>query len=250
MAVGIVVVSHSRALAEAAVGLAREMAGASPPSIAIAAGAGDAEDGTAIIGTDATAVMSAIEEADSGDGVIVLMDLGSAVLSAAMALEFLGEREDVRLSDAPFVEGLVASVVLASAGASLDEVLREAGAALAAKRANLPDAPGQPPTETPSAAEQDASSPGSAEVELPNRDGLHARPAAEIVKAVAAFDAAATIENVSKGRGPVPAGSLMGIMSLGAVQGDTVRFAATGADADGVVAQLVRMAREGFGELG
>lgn len=233
--VGIVVVSHSPALAQAAVDLALQMVGGAPPPIAIAAGAGDG-----VIGTDATRVAAAIEEVASDEGVLVFMDLGSAVLSATMALEFLSAEGEVRLSDAPFVEGLLAAVVLAAAGAGIDEVEREAHAAMDAKR-------GQLGGEVASTAAAGAT---SADVTLPNADGLHSRPAAAVVKALAAYDAKVTVTDVTTGKGPVAANSLIGIMSLGAVQGDVVRFSADGPQAAEAVAMLSAMATEGFGELG
>src|SRR5215210_3765595 len=102
--IGIVVVSHSLALAEAAVALADEMVHGNGPVVAVAAGAGSG------FGTDATEVRRAMEKAASPDGVLVLMDLGSAVLSAELALELGAPPDhDVRLSAAPVVEGLVAA---------------------------------------------------------------------------------------------------------------------------------------------
>ena len=83
--VGLVVVSHSRALGEAAVALAREMA---PGELAIEVAAGLDET---TFGTDAVAIATAIGAADSGRGVVVLMDLGSAVLSAELALDLLDD---------------------------------------------------------------------------------------------------------------------------------------------------------------
>lgn len=136
--IGIVLVSHSRALADAAVGLAAEMVAEDRrPVIAVAAGL----DATTF-GTDAMAVSEAITTADSPDGVLVLLDLGSAVLSAEMALEFLDPSvvEHVRLTSAPLVEGLVAAVVTASTGASLDTVATEARRGLAGKQDHLGDA--------------------------------------------------------------------------------------------------------------
>ncbi len=126
--IGIVVVSHSLALAEAAVALADEMVHGDGPVVAVAAGAGGG------FGTDATEVRRAMEKAASPDGVLVLMDLGSAVLSAELALELGAPADhDVRLSAAPLVEGLVAAVVRAAGGADLDTVAREAEAALVPK---------------------------------------------------------------------------------------------------------------------
>ena len=132
--VGIVVVSHSQRLAEAAVELALQMVRGAPPPIEIAAGVEDH-----LLGTDAARVKEAIDRAASPDGVLVLMDLGSAVLSAELALELRGEPDDCRvvLSDAPLVEGLVAAITLAAAGAPLDEVAADAGQAGQIKTALL-----------------------------------------------------------------------------------------------------------------
>ena len=125
--VGIVVVSHSRRLAESAVELALQMVRGAPPPIEIAAGLDDH-----VLGTDAARVKEAIDRVASPDGVLVVMDLGSAVLSAELALELRGDDAGdcrVVLSDAPLVEGLVAAVTLAAAGAPLDEVAADAGQA-------------------------------------------------------------------------------------------------------------------------
>ena len=131
--VGIVVVSHSPSLAQAAVELALEMVVGRRPPIAIAAGAGEN-----VIGTDAVRIAEAIATVASDHGVLVLMDLGSALLSAELALELLEDTSTpVRLSGAPFVEGLLAAVVLAASGASLDEVERGAATALDAKTVQL-----------------------------------------------------------------------------------------------------------------
>ena len=117
--VGIVVVSHSRDIASGTAALAGQMAG---PEVRIEPAGGTAEGG---LGTDAERVRAAIDAADTGDGVIVLGDLGSAILTARVVLA--GEDEGrVRLVDAPLVEGAVAAAVTASAGLGLDDV---AGAA-------------------------------------------------------------------------------------------------------------------------
>ncbi len=246
--IGIVVVSHSPRLAQATVDLALEMVGGEPPPIGIAAGAG--QD---IIGTDATKVAAAIEHVSSPDGVLVFMDLGSAVLSSTMALDFLeptAGRGEVRLSDAPFVEGLIAAVVLAAAGASLDEVDREASAAMDAKRGQL-ERPAASAAPAPSAASAlpEATAGVTAEVTLVNKDGLHSRPAATIVRAMSQWEATVTLTNVTKAKGPVSTASLVGIMSLGAVAGDMIRIAATGPQAHGAVQTLRILAVDGFGEL-
>ena len=118
--VGLVVVSHSSRIAEGTAELAGQMAG---PDVRIVP-AGGMEDGA--IGTDAARIAVAIGEADAGAGVVVLADLGSAVLATRTALELLGDPENVRLSRGPIVEGAVIAAVQASTGSSLDEVLEAA----------------------------------------------------------------------------------------------------------------------------
>lgn len=122
--VGIVIVSHSRKIAEGVCELAAQVAG--EPGRVVAAGG--LEDGE--IGTDAVMISEAIRRADGGDGVVVLADLGSGVMSAETAMELLeDEAIDVRLADAPLVEGAVAAAVEAACGSGMDEVIRAAEAA-------------------------------------------------------------------------------------------------------------------------
>jgi PTS hybrid protein len=128
--VGLVVVSHSAKVAEGVVELAAQMAG----EVRIQAAGGTDEGG---IGTDANLIAAAIEAADEGDGVLVLVDLGSAVLSAQLAIDELVDenlRRRVRISEAPVVEGAVVAAVQASTGSDLEEVDQAArGAATMAK---------------------------------------------------------------------------------------------------------------------
>jgi PTS hybrid protein len=118
--VGLVLVSHSPQIAEGTAELVRQMAG----EVELAAVGGDA-DGT--FGTDPERIKAAIENLDA-DEALVFMDLGSAVLSAETVLEMLssGDRERVRLVDAPFVEGAFAAGVVASTGADADECVEAA----------------------------------------------------------------------------------------------------------------------------
>lgn len=121
MTVGIVLVSHSANLAEAAAELARELAG---PSTAVLA-AGGTEDGR--FGTSIDKLEVAVADADSGDGVAILMDVGSAVLtSKALLAELDDDDPNVRLVDAPLVEGAIAAAVTASTGQGLDAVIAAA----------------------------------------------------------------------------------------------------------------------------
>jgi phosphoenolpyruvate---glycerone phosphotransferase subunit DhaM len=121
--VGIVLVSHSAAIAEGTAELVRHMAG----EVEVAAVGGDT-DGS--LGTDPERIQRSIEETEA-DEVLVFMDLGSAVLSAETVLEMLSSEnaKRVRLVDAPFVEGAFAAGVIASTGADADECVEAAGEA-------------------------------------------------------------------------------------------------------------------------
>src|SRR5215218_3327594 len=160
--VGLVIVTHSATLAAGVAELARGMGGEVPVELA---GGIDAPEPA--LGTDAVRVAEAIERADQGDGVLVLMDLGSAVLSAEMALDLLPaeRRARVLLCEAPLVEGAVAAAVTAKLGASLEDVAAEARSSLQAKVAHL----GTDAAEAPVAA---VSGEGSRTLELAVRNPL------------------------------------------------------------------------------
>jgi PTS hybrid protein len=116
--VGIVVVSHSRELARGVVDMAGQMAAG---EIRLESAGGDAH-GT--LGTDEALVRDAIRRAEQGDGVVVLADLGSAVLTIQHILQ--DHTGVTRLADAPVVEGAVAAAVVASMGLSIDDVVSAA----------------------------------------------------------------------------------------------------------------------------
>jgi PTS hybrid protein len=115
--VGLVIVSHSAAIAG---GLAELVAQVAGPDVSIVT-AGGGPDGT--LGTDGRLVLEALQ-AVHRPGAVVLVDLGSSVLSVRAALAELtpGEAERIVLADAPLVEGAIAAGVTASTGASLAEV--------------------------------------------------------------------------------------------------------------------------------
>lgn len=117
--VGIVLVSHSAAVAAAVVELARGLAGGGS-GVAVAAAGGTPDGG---LGTSSELISEAAEAVDGGAGVALLVDLGSAVLTVKAMLADGDELPGgARLVDAPFVEGAVAAVVTASAGGDLDAV--------------------------------------------------------------------------------------------------------------------------------
>lgn len=244
--IGIVVVSHSPALARAAVDLALEMGGDRPPLVRIAAGAAGGATGT-----DAIAIASAIDAVATPDGVLVVMDLGSAILSGGMAVEFVTADTTVRLSDAPFVEGLIAAVVMAGSGASLDAVDAEARRALGAKVTQLEGSPGAAAVRQAAVGTAHRDDPADATFTgvIHNPSGLHARPAAIFVKTVARHDADVTVTDLRTGKGPASGSSLISLMSLGVVQGAHVRVDARGPEAADVIRELERLVADGFGEV-
>ena len=241
---GIVVVSHSRALADAAVGLAAEMASGSGVRVQVAAGL----DATTL-GTDATAIAAAIEAADD-DGVVVLMDLGSAVLSAELALELIdpGLRSRVRLSPAPLVEGLVLAVVAAGGGAGPDGVCREAEGALRAKQAQIGPTHEQAVEPAGSEPQDRPGDPVTAEFTVDNPHGLHARPAARLVELAQGLEAALSLRNVTLGTGPADASSMLGVSTLGAERGHRMQVVATGPGSRAAVDAVLALAARKFGD--
>jgi dihydroxyacetone kinase phosphotransfer subunit len=126
--VGLVLISHSGMLAD---GLREMVAQVAGDEVAVGT-AGGTEDGR--LGTSAPRIAAALRStlAASPNGVLVLLDLGSAALSLELALEDLEplERERVRVSEAPLVEGAVLAAVQASVGASLEEVAAAAAGAI------------------------------------------------------------------------------------------------------------------------
>ena len=240
--VGLVIVSHSRALAEALVGLLYQVA--SPTlSIAIAAGIGDDRHE---FGTDAVEIMDAIQSVYSEEGVLVLMDLGSAVLSAKLALDLLPTEmtDKICFCGAPLVEGAVAAAVQIGLTNDLDAICREANAALAPKREQLGGESDEssPPLSVPNESSE------SITLTLTNLHGLHARPAAKFVQTAARFMANVTVTDLSNGKGPVSARSLNAIATLGAIENHQIRISASGEEAKLVLSALKVLIEDNFGE--
>ena len=244
--IALVLVSHSRALALALRETLEKLYADKAPPMAVAAGAGD--DG-AELGTDATAILAAIEEVGANaDGVLVLLDLGSAVLSAELALELLDEptRGKVALCAAPLVEGAIAAAAQCGIGASLAEVRAEAEGALRQKIEHLGGA-----APAPAALPAAPLSPGptvTAVLRVENAAGLHARPAMRIVQAAARFASAVQIENLRTGAPPASARSLVAINCLDARRGDDIRVTARGDDAAEAMAELKSLHANHFGD--
>jgi phosphoenolpyruvate---glycerone phosphotransferase subunit DhaM len=126
--VGIVLVSHSFELAHGLAALASQVAG----NDVRVEPAGGGPNGT--LGTTGDVVWNAISRAECGQGVVVLADLGSSVLTVRHLLEEARGNGHVRLVDAPFVEGAIAAAVMSSAGQDLEEVARAAEEARGASK--------------------------------------------------------------------------------------------------------------------
>lgn len=244
--VGLVLVSHSKSLAESLRQLVLQMAAPDFP-VAVAAGAGDNHDE---LGTDAVHIAEVLQELSRPDGVIVLMDLGSAVLSAETALELFDPSSGckVRLCTAPLVEGAIAAAVQANAGASLEEVAREAEKGLTGKQQQL-----QPADAIPSQVEAPPPEPVAGEtaevvLTVENEHGLHARPAAAFVRAVSKFSSSIQITNLTSGRGPASARSLTSLALLQIRRGDQIKILISGGDREAALQSIHELARSGFGE--
>lgn len=248
--IGFVIVSHSEPLAGAAVELAMQMVHDHRPPVRIASGAAGG------LGTDAAAIANAIDALGDCEGVLIITDLGSAVLSSELALELRSSNQPVVISDGPFVEGMTAGIVRAATGGTLEEVAAEASGALRAKRGTpvpADQAPADPAPAEPAEPEPlpGASGPGRASVEGPliNPMGMHSRPAAMFVKTAERFASSIQVTNTTAGKGPVKANSMVGLLSLGASKDDVIRLEADGPDADEAVTALHQLVLDGFGEL-
>lgn len=248
----LVLVSHSAALAAGAAELAAQMA----PGVTIlsAGGLDDGGLGTSydLVESRLRAALEAVVPGGAGEpggaggaaGVVVLADLGSAVLTVESVLEMEEElTATVHLAVAPFVEGAVAAAVAAAGGADAPAVLaaaERAGAGFAGRAAPEPGA-GTPPA--PGEASGAERAPGAeATVTVRNPQGLHARPAASLARLAAGFDAAVRVDGVD-------AASVLALMELGVTAGHELAVTASGPQARQAVAAVVAAVEEGFGEV-
>ena len=242
--VGLVIVSHSRELAKALVKLVRQVASSNVP-IAFAGGVGDNHQE---FGTDAIEISEAIQTVHSEDGVLVMMDLGSAVLSAQMAVDLLPPEiaGKVRLCTAPLVEGCIAAGVQIGLGSDLDAVCSEARQALLPKQEQVGESVSASVVHPASAEEKGTGR--EILLTLHNLHGLHARPAARFVQTAASFQADVRVINLTNGKGPVSARSLNAIATLGAVEEHQIRVIASGPEAGTALQALKELVDGNFGE--
>ena len=234
----LILVSHHPDIARGIAALAAQMS-AAPETIHTAAGIDDPDNP---VGTDAVRIMQAILDADNPDGILILVDLGSAILSAQTALDLLDDpalAARCRISAAPLVEGAISAAVAASSGADLETVAREATQALAAKQAALGES--APASATPVVAP----SGDSTTITLTNRDGLHARPAARLAAALAPYHARLVL---SCGDKQADGKSLNQLALLQARHGDRLTLHADGDDAAAALQTFRELAATNFGD--
>ena len=290
--VGLVLVSHSPDLVR---GL-RELLAQMDPDVPVAI-AGGTDDGG--LGTSLELITAALDDADRGDGAIVLYDLGSAEMTAETALEFLDDerRERCLLVDAPLVEGALAALGSAGGGAGVGAVAAAArsvcdpaadtGAAshddergtdpvgrassgVGRDSSEMADdahpntaeahpgggAATEPPDTAQTATDRGATDAGGAAdgdreehatLRLRNTQGLHARPAAQIVRALRGLDARVQVQRAD-GDQRANAASALALVGLGATAGTTVVVRATGPQAEEAVGRVRALIEDGFGE--
>lgn len=234
----LILVSHHPDIARGIAALAAQMS-AAPETIHTAAGIDDPDNP---VGTDAVRIMQTLLEADNPDGILILVDLGSAILSAQTALDLLDDpalAARCRISAAPLVEGAISAAVAASSGADLETVAREATQALAAKQAALGES--APASATPVVAP----SGDSTTITLTNRDGLHARPAARLVAALTPYRARLILTCGDK---QADGKSLNQLALLQARHGDRLTLHADGDDAAAALQTFRELAAANFGD--
>ncbi|MCC9620714.1 phosphoenolpyruvate--protein phosphotransferase [Thalassospira sp. MA62] len=237
--IAIVIVSHSREVADGLKRLADAMSQEDVPIFA--AGGMDEEDNP--LGTDAILIFNALQEAVEHDGVLVFADLGSAQLNAETAIDLLDDdqKQKVRFCEAPLVEGVLAAVVASGSGADMDAVAADAQASYA------------PPAAEKSSAEPEPTHSENAiyaEYDIVNAQGLHARPAARLVGAIAKLDADVLLCNRTAGSKSVNAKSINRLMMIQVRGGHRIGVSADGPDAQKVQDAIAKLVADQFGETG
>lgn len=240
--VSLVIVSHSKVIAEGVKELALQM---SQNKINIAT-AGGLENIENPIGTDPVRIEAAVRSVYSEDGVLILMDLGSAIMSAEIAIEQLPKnmQENILLGAAPLVEGAVVAAAQAMSGSDLETVRAEAQNALFSKAEFLSSK--GPKEETKPLPDLIPTDGIKVEIKVPNRWGLHARPAAKLVRMINTFQSKVTI-SIHK-NAFVSAASISQVAGLGAKKDDLLVFNILGSDGIQVKQALLKFAANNFGD--
>ncbi|MEN0047137.1 MAG: phosphoenolpyruvate--protein phosphotransferase [Bacteroidota bacterium] len=241
--ISIVLVSHSRKLAEGVKELALQM---SQHKVKLEAVGGIETEGKIDIGTDPEAILKAISKLGKEGEVLVLMDIGSAIMSAELAKEMLLPEieEKVYLCEAPLVEGAIAACTQAMIGASIESVIAEAKNALIGKTSLL--TPREQVAQPRSELLSETTVYESFDLLVPNILGLHARPAVRLVEIVSRFEVNATVSTSKENF--VSAKSISQIGTLGAKQGDTLHFRIAGQDSELLITALKKFQKDNFGD--
>ena len=246
--VNLLLVSHSKKLADSAADMALQMIASGTVKIVTAAGIGE---GNLEFGTNALEIAESIQNIYTDAGVLVLMDLGSAVLSTQMAVSMIPpEMQDkVRVCPAPFIEGAVVAAAQASAGGDLDAVYREAMDSIKPKAEQFEEE-GEAPTAEPAQAAQPEIDDDTKAIILTviNEHGLHARPGVRFVQTASNFDADIMVKNLTTGKGPSSAKSLTAITFLSVLKGHQIRVTASGNQKDEALEAIKELIESNFGE--
>ncbi|NJM07408.1 PTS-dependent dihydroxyacetone kinase phosphotransferase subunit DhaM [Candidatus Gracilibacteria bacterium] len=233
--IGILIISHSANIARGVKELADQMARG---RVRIAAAGGTLEGE---LGTSVDVITRALDELSGVDTVLALVDLGSAVMSAEMALEMSGL--PFVLSKAPLVEGaLVAAVEATREGIGLQEVAALAERALEAKGIG-------PATSTATESLPPAAAVAEAVLHITNSAGLHMRPANLFIQTASRFQSIIRARNLDRPERPDGnVKSMLDVMKLGVASGQRLAVRAEGDDADAAIAALSALVQSNFGE--
>lgn len=234
--VAIVVVSHSRLVAEGA----KELAAAMAPDVHIGASGGDPDGG---LGSSFDMIEAVIKQAlleSKGAGAVVLADLGSAILTVDAALEFADQPRLLRYAPGPLIEGAVAAAVEAQGGGDIREVAAAVSHAARSICAELPPDNEDPADETNTEQAQELpQDEGTARTTIADRNGLHARSAAKLAVMASGSGCKVWVDRAN-------AASVVELMCLGSSQGQTVTVRAKGPDAQAVAQQIADAIAAGF----
>lgn len=238
--VGIVIVSHSKMLAEGVKELADQM---SQNKVAILT-AGGLDDEFSPIGTDPFKIKDAVEKLTECDGILVLMDIGSAVMNAELALDLIDEdlKNKILLCEAPLVEGAIAAAAQAMTGADIKAIANEARNGLIGKQSLLTPINYNTPQDDMEQADFDK----EIKITVPNQLGLHARPSVKLVELVNKFNLTAVVSTNNKPF--VDASSISQISTLGAKKDDILIFKVKGNQVKDLEIALNTFVKENFGD--
>jgi len=247
--VGLVLVSHSNKLANATLSLVRAMSG-DDVKISVAAGVGENNED---LGTDAMEIHQAIIDvlgSENNSGVVVIMDMGSAVISANIALDFLesSDREKVRLCSSAFVEGAIVAGVACKIGSNIDSVVNEAKLALKQKTEHIEDRLSNNFSDISNKEIPNTVDYITKNITIPIPNGLHMRPVTELVRIVGNYNSDIKIKNLSNGKGPVSARSMTEVLSIEALYNNDIQITASGDDAEKALSELIKAVNSGLGD--